>query len=565
MRSMSLEKEATSEAQSLPAGIGFPAWGNTEREMRDSRGVVGYSFARQYIQDALCQSDDVYHLFAQNGSLKPPRQTVYVHSLQQLPYGLRQGWVRAWFQPDENWAAVLRLRTRVGAAVIPMTALTHSISYAYLLETRILPTLLARTYSCDSIICTSETARRALAAMLDHVRDALGGRDHKDFRYRGRLDVIPLGIDTERFSPGDGREARKALDLPEDSIILLYLGRISFSSKCDLLPLLRVMQSVARDCKGTRITLVLAGSDPKGQSALITHYSVVLGLADQTMIFRDPTDEQRLLLYRSANIFISPVDNMQETFGLAVVEAMACGLPTIVSDWNGYRDIVVHGVTGFRAPTYWTQCDEDLSILSDIQPWEHDHLCLSQAVAVDLACVRSSLVLLIQKPGLRREMGTAGRARACSQFSMQAFVSSYHQLLKELSEAVPRETTREGARDYAQAKYCHFFAGHATAMVDEKTGLSITNAGNASTISNLVQLPHVAMTLDKQLLQRVLDIVRLQRTALFGDIVDAAIRGSEWPTAMARRHVMWLVKYGFISVALEMTPATRAVSDARGR
>jgi hypothetical protein len=308
--------------------------------------------------------------------------------------------------------------------------------------------------------------------------------------------------------------------------------------------------------------LVLSGSDHKGQSALITHYSAVLGLTDQTMIFRDPTDEQRLLLYRSADIFTSLVDNMQESFGLAPVEAMACGLPTVVSDWDGYRDIVVHGVTGFRVPTYWTHCDEDLSILSDVQPWEHDHLCLSQAVAVDLASVRSSLILLIQNRDLRRQMGHAGRARACSVFSMQAFVSSYHRLLKELSEAVPREPIKEDARDYAQAKYCQFFSGHATTMVDENTSIRITNVGNSNTISNLVQLPHVAIALDRQLLQRILDIARLQRTVSFGDIVAAASRRAGWSTAIARRHVMWLIKYGFMSVA--HSPSTEAVNRAYG-
>ena len=64
-----------SERQDLPAGIGLPAWSNAGRDIQENRGVVGYSVARQYIQDALYQSDDVYHLFSQNGSGKPPKKS----------------------------------------------------------------------------------------------------------------------------------------------------------------------------------------------------------------------------------------------------------------------------------------------------------------------------------------------------------------------------------------------------------------------------------------------------------------------------------------------------------
>ena len=50
----------------------------------------------------------------------------------------------------------------------------------------------------------------------------------------------------------------------------------------------------------------------------------------------------------AADIAVFLVDNPQETFGLAVVEAMAAGLPLVVSDWNGYRDLVRDGMDGFR-------------------------------------------------------------------------------------------------------------------------------------------------------------------------------------------------------------------------
>ena len=53
----------------------------------------------------------------------------------------------------------------------------------------------------------------------------------------------------------------------------------------------------------------------------------------------------------ASDIFVSLADNIQETFGLSVIEAMASSLPLVVSDWNGYKDLVNHGFNGFRIPT----------------------------------------------------------------------------------------------------------------------------------------------------------------------------------------------------------------------
>ena len=55
--------------------------------------------------------------------------------------------------------------------------------------------------------------------------------------------------------------------------------------------------------------------------------------------------------WAAADIFLSLVDNPQETFGLAPVEAMAAGVPVVVSDWDGYRYTVSDGVEGFRIST----------------------------------------------------------------------------------------------------------------------------------------------------------------------------------------------------------------------
>ena len=56
-------------------------------------------------------------------------------------------------------------------------------------------------------------------------------------------------------------------------------------------------------------------------------------------------------LWAAGDIFLSLVDNVQESFGLTPIEAMAAGLPRVLSDWDGYRDSVTHGEDGFLVPT----------------------------------------------------------------------------------------------------------------------------------------------------------------------------------------------------------------------
>ena len=52
--------------------------------------------------------------------------------------------------------------------------------------------------------------------------------------------------------------------------------------------------------------------------------------------------------WAAADVFLSLVDNIQETFRLTPIEAMAAGLPVVVSDWDGYRYTVRDGETGFQ-------------------------------------------------------------------------------------------------------------------------------------------------------------------------------------------------------------------------
>jgi glycosyltransferase involved in cell wall biosynthesis len=143
-------------------------------------------------------------------------------------------------------------------------------------------------------------------------------------------------------------------------------------------------------------------------------------------------------VWHAADIFVSPVDNIQESFGLTPVEAMAAELPVVAGDWDGYRDTVRDGVEGFLAPSLTPPPGSaaDLAASYSSRGIDHDHYAgfTSQAVALDVEALARALVRLADDPGLRRAMGRAGRRRARKEFDWGRIIPRYQALWVELAE-----------------------------------------------------------------------------------------------------------------------------------
>lgn len=156
------------------------------------------------------------------------------------------------------------------------------------------------------------------------------------------IEVLPTGVDLGRFRPGDRAAARRRLGLPPGVPVLLYVGRLDREKNLDFL--LETFQRVA-DCHRTvRLLLVGRGS----QEAALRRRAARLGAGDRVAFVGGVAPAAVAPYYQAADLFVFA--STTETQGLAVLEAMATGLPVVAVRAGGVDEALVDGVSGRLAP-----------------------------------------------------------------------------------------------------------------------------------------------------------------------------------------------------------------------
>jgi len=189
----------------------------------------------------------------------------------------------------------------------------------------------------------------------------------------------------------------------------------------------------------TKIHLVQAGwiEDPREESDFKNSAQIFCPSVN-TIFLDGRKPEIRVNIWSAADIFISLSDNIQETFGLTPIEAMANGLPAIVSDWNGYKESVRHEIDGFRIPTLIPppeSClDLALNYLDGSLNWPTYMGHTSLTTAVDIDACSGALCKLIADSELRKRMGENGRQRVKEIYDWKVVIAAYEQLWRELAE-----------------------------------------------------------------------------------------------------------------------------------
>lgn len=173
--------------------------------------------------------------------------------------------------------------------------------------------------------------------------------------------VIPCGVDLRAFTPGTPaqRRADRGALSPDGLPVLLFVGRLDPIKGLDLL-----LESVAQ--MRTRARLFLVGGNPEGDLEVdrLRERAADLGIADRVVFPGAVPQPELVCYYRAADALV--VTSRYESFGLAAVEALACGTPVVAAPVGGLTSIIRDRENGllvrWRGPeAYAERLDELLS------------------------------------------------------------------------------------------------------------------------------------------------------------------------------------------------------------
>ena len=207
---------------------------------------------------------------------------------------------------------------------------------------------------------------------------------------------VTPGVDVQTFVP------HLSGGIPERPV-MMYVGRIDRTSPWKgISVLLQAFVRVAREIPEAR--LVLAG----GGDAVEDHRMQVgrLGIQDRVDFVGTLDDDALVRAYQAASTVVLPSTTESESFGMCLIEAMACGTPVIGSRVGGIPFVIDDGKTGLL-----------------VRPGD--------AGALAAACTR-----LLRDPDLAARMGRAGRKEAESRYAWPGQVDKYLELFRNIEVGV---------------------------------------------------------------------------------------------------------------------------------
>jgi len=334
-------------------------------------------------------------------------------------------------------------RLGLGERRYSLCGITHTTA-SHAVMTSLANLLVAPVRSWDAVICTSRVVRDSVRRVLERQAEYLTARLGAQRFELPQLPLIPLGVHAADFDVDAARRdtVRQRLGLEAGDVAFLFLGRLSFHAKAHPQQMFAALEVAALDAAardGKRVHLMLCGWFANEAIDKAFHEAAAQLCPSVTLSVLDGrVAANQLDAWAAADVFMSLADNMQETFGLTPLEAMAAGLPCIVSDWNGYRDTVRDGVDGYRIPTVMPDAGAGLDLAQryDDGVDSYDAYCghTSQAVALDGPALAQACARLAGDAALRRQLGENARRRVRTEFDWAVVFGRYRVLWRELDE-----------------------------------------------------------------------------------------------------------------------------------
>lgn len=308
--------------------------------------------------------------------------------------------------------------------------------------------LIAPVYPWDAQICPSISVQTMVKRLLDDESNWLVEHIGATKIPQVQLPVLPLGVDMSRFELTDSERLKRRQfwrdrwQIDANEVCVLFVGRLDLKTKINLFPTFDALQLTSQQLKvkgDQKIVLVLAGWFATEWDEITIRNGALEACPDVRVIYEDARNQEaRGGVWFGADIFTSLVDNVQETFGLTPIEAMAAKLPLVVSDFDGYRESVRDEIDGFRIKTWQPFPGYGVDMIdshADFMISYRDYVNqISAGIGIDIGQASNSFLKLIQDQVLRIKMGENGFKRALAEYDWARLIPRYQKLFEDLGK-----------------------------------------------------------------------------------------------------------------------------------
>lgn len=408
----------------------------------------------------------------------------------------------------------------------------------------------------DGVMMTSKAVQNSIFWLLDEMDEHLADRFQDGvLPARPQMPVIPLGIHTRAFErDANARKIwRSKLGLKAEDCLVITVSRLNSFAKFDPLPMFLALEIAASKSK-CKVHFLAVGPYSDAPTTRVFERgakhlapSIIYHHVDGTKV------EDAHGIWSAGDVFTLPVDNIQETFGLAPVEAMAAGLPVVVSDWDGFRDTIPNDA-GFRiktiGPKPGSTAQEGLRYYLEADSYAQYLAQASFQTVIDVNDLAEAYRILIEDPKKATEMGQKGQKHAQTVYDWSKVIPEYQVFWKELDDI--RKHHKSGNRAKAALPVApdpsQLFEGYASktaafsgmafrAVQQNEANMALEEFFKLREIPNLKR-----MTVKLEILEAVLNEVKLAKGIRYETLATTT------PKETLDRALLWLLKYDFIKI-----------------
>jgi len=190
-------------------------------------------------------------------------------------------------------------------------------------------------------IARGANARARIGKRMTHLAHVLAPSEElcaatRTAGFPGPVDFIPNGVDTERFRPGKRTEARAALGINRDAVVVLLARRLVPKNGC------RYFAQSATVFNGPNVHILIAGEGPERHA--VTEALDAASALERTTFLGSVENETMPSVYRAADISVLP--SLQEATSITGLESMASGLPLVGTRVGGIPTLIDEGRSG---------------------------------------------------------------------------------------------------------------------------------------------------------------------------------------------------------------------------